>query len=280
MPLEQPNLSIVGALDEKTALELTKIDPTTLTDLNIANIWAWLSPFLKRIAGYSQGCDLWDIDPIYENEASFNQAVEQALKKFKADLDQLIQGHQSIPVAMRREELFQRATDEIRRRIELIEKREDVSMYVQAQDEEVEIGADNVFRRAPEFTEDTGNMHYIFMTSLFYAVHDPMKFLEEVDSHLDDDGKIVLIEPRKTYDPGVKWGIQVVGTKVETIQARSASGKQNIDYLYALVTGSNKVQAEALWIRLLGDSHDMFCAIEIKKGAFTALQFPTNPEVK
>ena len=38
MPLEQPNLSIVGALDEKTALELTKIDPTTLTDLNIANI--------------------------------------------------------------------------------------------------------------------------------------------------------------------------------------------------------------------------------------------------
>ena len=130
--------------------------------------------------------------------------MEQALKKFKADLDQLIQGHQSIPVAMRREELFQRATDEIRRRIELIEKREDVSMYVQAQNEEVEIGADNVFRRAPEFTEDTGNMHYIFMTSLFYAVHDPMKFLEEVDSHLDDDGKIVLIEPRKTYDPGVK----------------------------------------------------------------------------
>lgn len=254
MALEKVNLACIWRLCAKEALKLSGIIPRELIDCNIAEIWAWVNIFWELIAQEAQWCDILLIDKIYETPEAFSYEVDRALKEYKKDLEDIIKLHQSFPSLPSREAIYSLAKTEIERSIHLLETSHRIKKLLWGPEEAV--GQDNRIQRLPEFPEEMkGTMHYVCMTSLFYNVHEPAEFLAEIDTYLDEDGKIIIIEPRGTYIDGWKFNMDSL-----------------LEYLKKIWEKGQK----KLWIRIVSEDHEFFSAIEFQKGAHTRVKFPKN----
>lgn len=253
MALENAKLMCVGKLDAKRALELSQISPQELAHCNIVDLGSWLSKFWELIALESQGCDIYLIDRIYRDKEVFVDAVTYALETYRKDLLDL---DTKVPESQRNNIFFDMAKKEIERRINLVLERGDVWKFVDRVWEVQESGNDNMIHIYPELPQEVlWTIHYVFMTSLFYNIQDPSAFLEEVDSYLADDGKIILIEPRNTYTDG---------------------GKFNVDSMLEFLRKIWQEGQKKLWIRIINETDEIFSVIEIQKGAYNRVKFPKN----
>lgn len=251
MSLEKVNLPCISKLDAQDALRLSWLTSEMLVDCNIADIGAGVSGFWKLIAEISRGCDIVLVDTIYASSEVYAEAIERTIQDYQKSFDLIVSYRNWLPFEERNHILFSQVQEVHDKAIAKLLWAKEKYRQEPESDEN-----DNVLYWCSEFPENMKwTMQYVCMTSIFYEALDPAKFLEEIDSYLADDGKIILIEPRDTYKDG---------------------GKFNVDSMLEFLRKIWKEWQQKIWIRIISEDHKIFSCIEIQKWAYKNVKFPQN----